>query len=61
MSIYQQGGSRNWDKPAVYKIRKDGMWWATCRDQHGTYHSDMFNTHDAALSKAFEYAAGVYL
>lgn len=58
--IYQQVGSRNWDKPAVYKIRKDGMWWATGRDQEGKFHSDCFHTHWAALSKATEYAAGVY-
>lgn len=58
MSIYQQAGTRNWDKPAVYKIRPDGLWWATYRDQHGKYHSDMFESHPDAMRRALEYAAG---
>lgn len=56
--IYQRGGSRNWDKPAVYKIRKEGMWWATYRDQHGKYHTSMFIDHADALNQALKYAAG---
>lgn len=60
MSIYKESGTREWDKPAVYKIRPEGMWWATAKDQQGKFHSDRFHSHGAALSKAFEYAAGVY-
>lgn len=58
MSIYQQAGSRNWDKPAVYKIRPDGLWWATYRDQRGRYHSEMFHTHGDAFQQAVQYALG---
>jgi hypothetical protein len=58
MSIYQQAGTRSWDKPAVYKIRPDGLWWATYRDQHGKYHSDMFQNHADALNQAIAYANG---
>lgn len=58
MSIYQQAGSRNWDKPAVYKIRPDGLWWATYRDPHGKYHSEMFTNHTEAFQQAVRYARG---
>ena len=59
MSIYQQAGTRDWDKPAVYKINpKGGMWWAAYRDQHGKFHADMFHSHSEALSQAIAYAAG---
>lgn len=59
MSIYEQGGTRNWEKPAVYKITAGGMWWATYKDQHGRYHSDMFHNHAEALDQALRwYAAG---
>lgn len=58
--IYQQATSRNWEKPAVYKIRKEGMWWATAKDQQGKFHSACFFNHEAALSKAREYAAGIF-
>lgn len=60
MSIYLRGGQRDWSKPAVYKITAQGMWWAAVRDGAGKYHADCFVTHGAALSKAFDYAAGVY-
>lgn len=56
--IYQR--PEQWTKPVVYKILPDGMWWASSKDQQGKYHSDAFYTHWAALSKATEYAAGVY-
>lgn len=56
--IYQR--PTEWTKPVVYKITPDGMWWATAKDQQGNYHSDCFNVHGSALSKAIEYAAGVY-
>ena len=52
MSIYKEAGSRDWSKPAVYKISTHGMWWATYRDQHGIYHSEMFHDHRAALQQA---------
>jgi len=55
MSLYQ---GRDWDKPAVYKIIPHGMWWATYRDQHGTYHAEMFDTHAEALNQAIVYASG---
>ena len=58
MSIWKQAGTRSWDKPAVYKIRPEGMWWATYRDQHGAYHSDMFEPHTEAFNQALRYAAG---
>lgn len=58
MSIYQQAGTRNWSKPAVYKIRPDGLWWASYRDQHGKYHSEMFHNHGEALQQAIKYAKG---
>lgn len=59
MSIYQQAGTRNWDKPAVYKINPHGgMWWATYRDQHGIYHSEMFHNHADAMKQAIGYATG---
>jgi hypothetical protein len=58
VSIYQQAGSRNWDKPAVYKINPGGMWWATYRDQHGRYHSEMFHNHGDAFQQAVQYALG---
>ena len=58
--IYSRGQQRDWSKPAVYKINRDGMWWATAKDPEGKFHSDCFNNHWAALSKAQEYAAGVF-
>ena len=57
MSMYMD--RRDWSKPAVYKILKGGMWWASVQDSDGRYHSDLFMTHREALVKAHEYAAMV--
>ena len=48
---------KDWSKPAVYKILKGGMWWASVQDVQGKYHSDLFFTHTEAIAKAHEYAA----
>lgn len=57
MGIYQQAGTRDWSKPAVYKITPNGMWWATVRTSDDRYHSDCFHNYQEALELAHEYAA----
>jgi len=59
-NIYTRGGSRDWTKPAVFKITPAGNWWATVKDPQGKYHTDFFGTHPEAMQQAAKYAAGVY-
>jgi hypothetical protein len=55
MSIYTDR-NHDWSKPAVYKISKGGMWWATVKDVDGKYHTEMYLTHAEAVAKANEFA-----
>jgi hypothetical protein len=58
MSIYTDR-NHDWSKPAVYKISKGGMWWATVKDVDGRYHSECYHRYEDAVEQANAYAVMV--